>query len=237
MNATYTEYRRSATPRAAGTPRATGAARRRLGAAALAIAGVLFVLYPALRPFSDEVSLQGAAAFAAPTWLAAHMLAMVGFTLLAVGLLVWYLALQASPAEPLAFRALATSLVGIGLALPFYGGEAFGLHAIGQAALRRHDVTLVALAGVVRSGPQLGMFLVGLLLLAAGLILAAVATGRSGAFPKWGGLPLALGFVLYIPQFFGSQPIRVAHGLLVAAGCLWLAASLWRGPEVPGHQD
>jgi hypothetical protein len=40
------------------------AARVRLGAAAFAIAAVLFVLYPAIRPFSDETTLQGAAASA-----------------------------------------------------------------------------------------------------------------------------------------------------------------------------
>ena len=32
---------------------------------------------------------------------------------------------------------------------------------------------------------------------------------------------------VFIPQFLGSQPIRVAHGFLVAAGCLWMAAGLW----------
>ena len=40
--------------------------------------------------------------------------------------------------------------------------------------------------------------------------------------------PFALAFALYIPQFFGTQPIRVAHGLLVTIGCVWIAAELWR---------
>ena len=34
--------------------------RLRLGAISFVLAGIFFVLYPALRPFSDEVSLQGA---------------------------------------------------------------------------------------------------------------------------------------------------------------------------------
>jgi hypothetical protein len=34
--------------------------------------------------------------------------------------------------------------------------------------------------------------------------------------------------VLYIPQFFAGQPVRIAHGALLAAGCLCLAAGLWR---------
>jgi Zinc-binding dehydrogenase len=61
--------------------------RVRLGALALAIAGVLFVLYPAIRPYSDEASLQGAAAFASGAWIVAHVLAMLGFVLVALGLL------------------------------------------------------------------------------------------------------------------------------------------------------
>ena len=81
-------------------------------------------------------------------------------------------------------------------------------------------------AELVRSGPQL-MFLIGLLLIAASAITAASAVWKSRVLPKWSGVPLALGFALYIPQFLGTQPLRVAHGLLVAAGCIWLAFALW----------
>jgi hypothetical protein len=107
------------------------ASRVRLSASALIIAGCLFVLYPAIRPFSDEVSLQGAAAFASPNWLAAHMLAMVAFTLLPLGLLGLHTMLQETAVERLGFWAIVLSWIGIGLTLPYYGGEAYGLHAIG----------------------------------------------------------------------------------------------------------
>jgi len=204
------------------------AGRVRLGAAAPAIAGVLFVLYPALRPFSDETSLAGAAAFASSAWLLAHMLAMVGFVLTTLGLLGLYLSVQDTPAERLSFWALIVFWIGAGLMLPFYGGEAFGLHAIGERALANQSQALVSMAEVVRSGAGLMMFLVGLLLLAAGAILSAAAVWKSGRLPRWSGVPFALGFALYIPQFFGSQPLRVAHGVLVAVGCVWLAAGMWR---------
>jgi hypothetical protein len=202
--------------------------RIRLGAIALAISGVLFVLYPAIRPFSDETSLQGARAFASTAWLVAHVMAMVGFTLLPIGLLGLHFALQKSAAEPLAFRALAIGMIGIGFTLPFYGGEAFGLHAIGQEALKERSVSLVSLASVVRSGPGLALFVLGLLLLGVGTILAATAIWQSGVLAKWSGVPFAVSFGLYIPQFFGTQPLRVAHGVLVAIGCLWIAVGLWR---------
>lgn len=203
------------------------AGRVRLGAVALAAAGVLFVLYPAIRPFSDETSLQGAAAFGSTAWIVAHMLAMVAFTLLMLGLLGLYSALQQMRVERLAFWTLVVGMIGVGLTLPFYGGEAFGLHAIGQEALRQQSSSLVGLASAVRSGPQLIMFLLGLLLIAAAAVMAAIVIWRSGVFRKWSGVPFATAFALFIPQFFGTQPIRVAHGLLITMGCLWIAAELW----------
>ena len=206
----------------------TNTTRVRLGAASLAIAGILFVLYPAIRPFSDETSLQGATAFASSEWLLAHILGMLGFTLIGLGLLGLHIALRETSVERLAFGALVLGWLGICLTLPYYGGEAFGLHAIGQEALRQHNAALLSLADTVRGGPELVMFGVGLLLLGVSAIMAAVAIWRSGVFPRWSGVPFALAFALYIPQFFGTQPIRVAHGALVAIGCLWIAASMWR---------
>jgi hypothetical protein len=201
--------------------------RIRFSAASLVIAGIFFVLYPALRPFSDEITLQGAAAFGSSQWLMAHMLAMVAFTLLPVGMLSVYSSLQNTAAERTGFWAFVLTMIGVGLTLPFYGGEAYGLHAIGQAAMNQQDVGLMALPAVVRGGPGLIMFLSGLLVLGASAIVAAIAIWKSGAYPKWSGVPYAIGMALYIPQFFGSQPLRVAHGVLVALGCLWIAVDLW----------
>jgi hypothetical protein len=82
------------------------------------------------------------------------------------------------------------------------------------------------LANAVRTGPGLPIFLLGLVLLAVGTIMVATVVWKSPTLPKWSGVPLALGFVLYIPQFAASQPVRVAHGALVAAGCIWLAIGM-----------
>ncbi|WP_429260402.1 hypothetical protein [Paraburkholderia sp. GAS334] len=193
----------------------------------MVISGLLFVLYPAIRPFSDESSLRGAAAFASGQWLIAHMLAMVAFTLLPLGLLELHRSLQRTAVERGAYWAVVLSLLGTGLTLPFYGGEAYGLHAIGQQAVIQQSVAVLSLATVVRSGPGLAMFLVGLLLLAVAAIIAATTIWRSVIYPRWSGVPLAVGLALYIPQFFGTQPLRVTHGLLVAIGCWWIAAGIW----------
>jgi hypothetical protein len=65
-------------------------------------------------------------------------------------------------------------------------------------------------------------------MLAAGAVVAAVAVWRCGVLPRWSGVLLAAGFGLYIPQFFGPPAVRIGHGVLVGAGCLWLAVSMWR---------
>src|SRR5437667_7585073 len=99
-------------------PRSTNDSRVRLGALSLAVSGILFVLYPLLRPFSDESSLQGAEAFASTAWILAHLLAVVGFILLALGLLGLlglHIALQNTAVERLAFLALVLSWIGVGL--------------------------------------------------------------------------------------------------------------------------
>ena len=44
--------------------KSTNVLRIRLAAISLTLSGIFFVLYPVIRPFSDESSLQGAEAFA-----------------------------------------------------------------------------------------------------------------------------------------------------------------------------
>lgn len=200
----------------------------RLGALSLVLAGILFVLYPALRPFSNEASLQGAQAFASPFWILAHMLAIGGFILLALSLLGLSSVLRQTPVRRLMSVALVITWIGVGLTLPYYGAEIFALHAIGQEAVRQQSTALLPLVNAVRYGPAIFDFAAGLLLLAVGSILVAIAVGRSGMLSRWSGSIFALAFALYIPQFFGNQQIRVAHGVLVALGCLWLAWSLGR---------
>ncbi len=195
---------------------------------AFVTSGVLFALYPIIRPFSDETSLQGARAFASASWIVAHSLAMTGFLLLGLGLLGLYTLLRDTAVERRTFLALALGWVGVALTLPYYGAEVFGLHAIGQEALARSDASLLTLVHAVRWEAGIGFILTGLVLLAAGTIVLATALWKLGGLVRWGSSLLALGFVLYIPQFATSQPIRVAHGLLLTASCVLLGVGAYR---------
>ncbi|GAA4916683.1 hypothetical protein HD597_005572 [Nonomuraea thailandensis] len=199
----------------------------RLTSAAFAGSGALFLLYIALRPSGDD-----AAAMASAAWVAGHAAAMAGFTLLGLAVLGLHQVLG----DRLSLRAAAVTWAGAGLTLPYYGAEDFGLNVIARRSLRDGTPALMELAAEFRYGPvAVGMFAAGLLLLAAGTVMAAAAVWRSGTLPRWSGTVLALGFVLFLPQFFTPYPVRVAHGALVMAGGLWAAAALWRAAG-PAHR-
>lgn len=199
------------------------------GAIALTVAGVLFVAYPALRPFSDEKTLLAAAAYASNAWTVSHVLGMLAFVGLGLGLLSLLFALAPyRRSARLACWAVATGWVGAALTLTYYGAEAYGLRVVGRAALAAGDASLLDLVHQIRYGPGVVLFGAGLLLLAVAGVLAGAAVWRSRALPRWAGVVLALGLVLYIPQYWGTQPVRVAHGVLLAAGCIGLAVGLWR---------
>src|ERR1700704_5247161 len=97
--------------------------RIRLGAAALAIAGVLFVLYPGTRPWQDESTVEGATAAMSSGWGgASHLFAIV---------------------------AIVISWFGGGLTLPYYGAEDFGLSAIAAKAAAGQRLDLLDLVNAI----------------------------------------------------------------------------------------
>ena len=73
----------------------------------------------------------------------------------------------------------------------------------------------------------------GLLLLAAAAITAAIAVWRSHVLPRTSAILFAIGMALFLPQFFGPAAVRIAHGILLAAGLIILAAALWASAGRP----
>jgi hypothetical protein len=203
-------------------------------AACFILAGIFFILFPAVRPFFDESSLQGAEMFASARWVIAHVLGMAGFILLALGLLGLYAYLRQTKVERRTFLALVFSWIGAGLTLPFFGAEAFGIQVIGRAAADRSSSAILEMVDSLRFGPGLILILSGLLAVAVATIILATAVWSSGMKPRWAAVPLAAGFAVYIPQLQGApvfQPIRLAVALVIALGCVLTAlAALGHGP-------
>jgi membrane-bound ClpP family serine protease len=96
---------------------------------------------------------------------------------------------------------------------------------------------LLGLADAVRFSPvPAATFALGLLLLGVGAVLAAVAIWRSGVLARSSGILFAAGFVLFLPQFFAPPAVRITHGVLVAAGSIWVALALWRAHEAQAQE-
>ena len=211
-------------------------------AVAFGAAGVAFLLFPLLRPWPDETvaTTDLAVAFASDRWVLSHLCGILGLALLAPALLGLRTVLARGGAPDdggagpggragvgSATWALIIAWVGAGLAALYFGAEIFGLRTIAEAALREDDLGLLADVEVLRTQPwALTLFGAGLLLIAGAGVLAAVALWRAGTRPRWAGVPLALGLVLVLPQFFGGPELRITHGALVAAGCLLVAVAV-----------
>jgi hypothetical protein len=187
------------------------------GAAAFGVAGAFFLLYPVVRPYSDETAVEGLAVMGTSAWVAAHLFAVGGFLLVSLGLL----AAGRS-------RSAVVTLTGAVLTSVYYGAETFGLHAIGRLAARAPEPGLLEQVDAIRYQPAaITIFAVGLVTLAAGAVMAAVELrGRLA-------IPYALGFALFLPQFFTAPPVRVAHGALLLVGCWLVARELWRADGGP----
>jgi hypothetical protein len=214
------------------------AADPRARTGAIALAGVLFVLYEAAAPREDQTTLAGAESWTTAGWSIAHIAAIVGLILipLAYGSLRGHL--EGTRNEKTAFLAATTGYIGSALTISYYGAEVYGLKAIGERAVADADPTMTEVADAFRyDATAMTVFAIGLALIAIAAVIAAVAVWRSGTLNRWSGVPLAVLMVTYLPQFFLPHTGRIAWGALVTAACLWLAAEMWRAASKTPAKD
>jgi hypothetical protein len=74
------------------------------------------------------------------------------------------------------------------------------------------------------------------LLLGVGAVLTGAAVWPPGVLPPYSAIPLAVGFVLSLRQFYAPAAVRTRHGALVGIGLAWLAIELWRS-QAPSQSD
>lgn len=191
-------------------------------------AGLAFAAYPALRPWTDETTMAGLRAMASQRWVLAHLLGMAGFVLLSVGIGSW--SLRDGPATRV--RRLLPWLAGLAvvLLLPYYGGEAFALRAIGRYAVAHDDLGMLAVVDGFRYQPlAMVVFGIGLLSLAAVGIVLVVDTWSAGPRLRVAAVTVGLALALYLPQFYTPAAVRVGHGIVLGLGCV--AFGLLSRPE------
>ncbi|MGH1564410.1 hypothetical protein [Mumia sp. DW29H23] len=204
--------------------------------AAFVASGVLFALFPVLRPWADETtpSADLVTAYASDRWILAHLCGIAALTLLGPALLGLRSLLAGTPGERVAGWALGTAWAGAACAGLYFGAEMFGIHVL--ATDTPGGQPLLDLVAALREQPvAMTLFAAGLLLLAASGVLAAVAVVRSQRYPATSGVLLAVALVLLTPQFWGGPAVRIGHGLLYAAGCGVVAYVLGRRRSGSDH--
>lgn len=209
------------------SPTATHGSVARFTSTCLTVAALLFAAFPLLRPWGDKGGTSAGLidAMASPLWVIAHCAGAFGFialTLAAVGLRDLH---RGAPGHRGATIGALLLTVGSGGTLLYYGAETFALHALASSPT---DQTETLIASVREGTTQLILFGMGLLLIAAGAVLLAFAVRRGGVLPQWSAVPLAITAALYLPQFFATPGLRVAHGIVLAASAVWMAVAILR---------
>lgn len=191
----------------------------------LVVAGLGFIAYPALRPWGSESGTSGAATFASTAWPSAHALGMLAFVALAF-------ALRSASTDPTwqwhgqpVHRAESRMWVAVALLLPYYGAEAYGLHAVGQYAAE-HGAGVLDVADSFRYAPlPMTTFAMGLLTLVLVGARLAIGMWRTDGPGRTGGVLAGLGLATYLPQFFFGAEVRIGHGVVLGIGLLLMAAA------------
>jgi hypothetical protein len=201
----------------------------RFGAITLALSGLLFFFYPAVRPWHDESTVSGAiTSMSAGAWVAAHLFGIFALILMPLGMLALCALSAGHRGDRMTFIGTVIMWLGAGLALPYYGAEDFALHAIARAASSGAQFDLLGLVNAVRFGAAAAVtFAAGLALLGIAGVLLAISVWRTAILPRFSAVPLAVALVLLFPQFYLPAWARIAHGVLVALALFWLAWALW----------
>lgn len=198
----------------------------RLASIALAVAGVLFALFPLTRPWDDAAGDAAGlmAATASSWWIPSHLFGALAFMLAAFASTGVLGALMKSTSERPARLMAFLAILGAGLILPYYGAESFGLHAVSVTSAGADPAAAQLLMEAIRNDPYaLGTFGAGLLAVAVAGILLAVAVRRSASGTSLPALATAVLLAAYLPQFFGPPWLRVIHGVLLGVSLIALA--------------
>lgn len=205
--------------------------RIHLGAVALAISSVLFLLaewlYPPNLNLASNLASE-AAAVSSKSFIASQLLFLPLLALLSTAVISIYKLLSTTRDNHLAFWAMVTSLMGIGLFLPSFGIRALILPAAGQLYLQG-QVEAFQVYGTAYQQPWAVLLQHTVYVLLLGLSLFTLVIWRSGTLPRWASALYGLGWALF--AISGNELSRLGLlvvGLLMAGGGLGLARGLWQ---------
>lgn len=212
--------------------------RIRLGAIALGISSLLFLISEIVRPamIMTESSIDAAEYMGSATLAVSNILFLPILILLSCAAISIYKLLSTSSDSRLAFWAMVSIIIGAGLFIPFFSMEAIVSPA--EAQLYLQGSPFLGVYDAALRQPLAIVFTLGGYLLFVGLTLFNVAIWGSGFLPKWASTLLWIGWSLFIimaelPFDFKNEMLWVYinpmfFALLIALGGIGLARGVWQ---------
>ena len=145
-----------------------------------------------------------------------------------LGLIALFALLVGGRSARLALAGLVTSVLATVLTTSVFGVAAFAQPAIGRAYLAGQADLAVAINSDVYGPPLFATALPGLALFALGIVLFGVAVARSGWLPRWAGIGLAVGGVLFAIVGFLFGPIQPIGAAVMVPSTAWIAFTAGR---------
>lgn len=208
--------------------------RFRLGAAALVLGGVLYVIAAFLvadviTPPSEARVVTVASAVNANSmeWRVGMALSFVADAAVVLGWFALYAHLARTRAERWALAGLVVTVVFGALYAPLLGVVTYALPAAG-ALVESGGTDAMAVIDRTWTDPFIFLPFVSAILSYVGVVLMGVAVWRSGTLSKIGGIGLVFGGVLGIPAFLDVVELSLVAPVVYTIGLVLVGAALWR---------
>jgi hypothetical protein len=162
------------------------------------------------------------------------VLSIVGAGIGALGLLALFTFLALRARSRLAAVGLAMTVIANVMMTAVFGMAAFAQPAIGRLYLAGNTADAVAINNDMYGGPLMATAATGLVFLVIGMIALGIAITRSRVLPRWAGIGMAVGIVVFAPiGFILADFVQSIGAVLLIASTLWLAYAALRAPALP----
>jgi len=188
----------------------------RFGGFASILSGVFLIAFALLHPARDV-------AYATePFWVWEHQLGVIAFTLMPFGLMGIY-ARQLEESEWLGLAGFGTSLAGTVL---YMGGIFMDTYLFPTLAAENPDIVAGVLTAQI-SGPLLFGLGGASMLFVGGLMLFGFATYQADVLPRYAGVLLALGALVFGPGSAIPKTAQVLGAVILGVAFVWLGWAIW----------
>jgi hypothetical protein len=167
-------------------------------------------------------------------FLLSHIVnSIVGAAVGVLGLLALFVFLALRVRSHLAAVGLVFAVVGNVMITAIFGMAAFAQPAVGRLYLAGHTEDAVATYNDMYGVPLSATAAVGLPLLVIGIVCIGIAIARSRMLPRWAGIVMAVGIVVFgIVGFILADFVQSIGAVLLVASTLWVATSARRAPAL-----